>query len=274
MLITCPQCSAKFNLPENQITDNNARLRCSFCNTVFSIQEGIQDSMAFDADDSFLDEIQENNSEPLLSESPTTTPDTDKKNSLDDAPIPVVPKKKGSSLFMIIFLLLFIIAGGWIFNIQYKKHSKIEEVLEDPSHIMQQQIKELSIKDYRQYFITNNPNVKKPLFIVEGKIQNNSKEAKAFIVVKASLFNDKGEMIVEQEMLSGVALSLFQLQTMKEDDIDAMLKDPLEIAITNSNVLPQQEVPFMIIFFDPPREIAEFSVQIISATKADDFGSK
>ncbi|MDE7469473.1 MAG: DUF3426 domain-containing protein, partial [Desulfovibrionaceae bacterium] len=132
-------------------------------------------------------------------------------------------------------------------------------------------IKDLSIKDYRQYFITKNPNIKTPFFVVEGKIKNNSKESKSFVVVKASLFNDNGDMIVEQEMLAGVALSLFQLQTMKEEDIVAMLKDPLEIAVTNSNVLPQNEVPFMLIFFNPPREITEFSVQIVSASKAQEL---
>ena len=251
MLITCPHCFAKFNLPDNQVTEDT-RLRCSFCDTVFSPQESVQEPSPQQSEE----KPQEN--EPIQENAP--------KVSLS------LPKKRSKlSLGAFIFLALFAIVGAWVFIVQRNKEVALENKSEDSALQLQEQIKDLSIKDYRQYFITKNPNIKTPFFVVEGKIKNNSKESKSFIVVKASLFNDNGDMIVEQEMLAGVALSLFQLQTMKEEDMIDMLKDPLEIAVTNSNVLPQNEVPFMLIFFNPPREITEFSVQIVSASKAQEL---
>lgn len=254
MLITCPHCFAKFNLPDDKVADD-IRLRCSFCNTIFSLQEGITEDVPQDSG------IPEQDDLPELPPKP-----------IDDIPLPTTKKGRSTSIGIFLFLFLFALAGVWVFFTQYKKQEEEQQTKENASINMQEQIKDLSIKDYRQYFITNNPNIKTPFFVVEGKIKNNSADTKAFIVVKASLFNDKGEMIIEQEALAGVALSLFQLQTMKEQDMIDTLKDPLEIAVTNSRVLPQSEVPFMILFFDPPREVTEFSVQIVSATKAQELG--
>lgn len=269
MLITCPHCLAKFNLPDDQITEDT-RLRCSFCNTVFSLQESpTEEASTTQQQEPLLVTVEEDSKD-------DSTPIEEFPQEASSQEIPSLPtspqkKSKGVSLIAFIFLILFAIAGVWVFLAQSKKDEIQESKKEDSARLLQEQINDLSIQEYRQYFIVKNPNIKTPFFVVEGKIKNNSKESKAFIVVKASLFNDKGEMIVEQEALAGVGLSLFQLQTMKEEDMIDMLKDPLEIAVTNSNVLPQNEVPFMLLFFNPPREVTEFSVQIVSASKAQEL---
>ena len=252
MFITCPHCFAKFKLPDDQITED-IRLRCSFCDTVFPLHDGQQQvPSTIQPQESF--------------DSSSASQQTDSSISLHTQ-----KKRTPFSVGVILFLVLFAIVGAWVVVVQYQKESKREQKSEDSALLAQEQIKALDIKDYRQYFITNNPNIQTPFVVIEGKIKNNSKESKAFVVVKASLLNDKGDVIVEQEMLAGVALSLFQLQTMKEENMIELLKDPLEIAVTNSNVLPQNEVPFMILFFNPPREATEFIVQIVSATKAQEL---
>ena len=41
MIVTCPNCSTKFNLPETQAAPG-AKLRCSVCKHVFQLSEGVK----------------------------------------------------------------------------------------------------------------------------------------------------------------------------------------------------------------------------------------
>ena len=41
MIVTCPNCSTKFNLPETQAAPG-AKLRCSVCKHVFQLSDGVK----------------------------------------------------------------------------------------------------------------------------------------------------------------------------------------------------------------------------------------
>jgi translation elongation factor EF-G len=58
---------------------------------------------------------------------------------------------------------------------------------------------------------------------------------------------------------------LFQLQVLGEQDIEQALANKIDIMATNTNVLPGGEVPFMVVFYSPPDNAAEFGVKVIDA---------
>ena len=50
-----------------------------------------------------------------------------------------------------------------------------------------------------------------------------------------------------------------------EQDIEQALANKIDIMATNTNVLPGGEVPFMVVFYSPPDNAAEFGVKVIDA---------
>ena len=84
MIVTCPNCSTKFNLPETQAAPG-AKLRCSVCKHVFQLSDGVKPA--------------EIRMEPDL--------------SLSSPSLSMPPKKKGGAWgWVLTLLLLCAVAGG------------------------------------------------------------------------------------------------------------------------------------------------------------------
>ena len=84
MIVTCPNCSTKFNLPETQAAPG-AKLRCSVCKHVFQLSDGVKPA--------------EIRMEPDL--------------SLSSPSLSMPPKKKGGIWgWVLTLLLLCAVAGG------------------------------------------------------------------------------------------------------------------------------------------------------------------
>ena len=60
-------------------------------------------------------------------------------------------------------------------------------------------------------------------------------------------------------------MSLFQLQVLGEQELEQALANKIDIMATNTNVLPGGEVPFMVVFYSPPDNAAEYGVKVIDA---------
>ena len=84
MIVTCPNCSTKFNLPETQAAPG-AKLRCSVCKHVFQLSDGVKPA--------------EIRMEPDL--------------SLSSPSLSMPPKKKGGIWgWVLTLLILCAVAGG------------------------------------------------------------------------------------------------------------------------------------------------------------------
>lgn len=124
-------------------------------------------------------------------------------------------------------------------------------------------IKDLALKDIQQNYVENEKVGE--LFVVQGSVVNNFKTPKELIRIEASLFDANGLPVVTKKQLIGNTLTLFQLQMLTIEEIDKELQDKVGIVTSNTNIPSGGEVPFVVVFANPPQNVAEFGVKIIEA---------
>lgn len=132
-----------------------------------------------------------------------------------------------------------------------------------PGELPAERIKNIQPVDFRQYVISNEN--AGPLFVVEGKAQNKFTEPKERIKVLVTLFDEQGNVLASQEQMCGNTLSLLQLQVQTRDEIVESLNSSAGIYANNSFIKPEQTTPFMVVFFDPPRDVKEYQIEIVDA---------
>lgn len=102
------------------------------------------------------------------------------------------------------------------------------------------------------------------LFVIEGKVENQSQKAKQYIKVKVVIFDQRGVKVVEKEVTCGRTLDRAGLKTLPSDFFTGAM-DIKPQTEKNAVASPGAAVPFMVIFRDLPPHAKEFKVDIIEA---------
>ena len=249
MIVICPHCSTRFNLPDSQLKPG-AKLRCSVCKHVFEAPLPEPD---FSTAPPSLDG--------LLEGGPS---DGSSSMHLDfeNSPPEKAPKKKGGGLkFVLLLIILGLLGGGgyaaWMFK-PWERFFPAEAP--KPAEDL---ISLIALRGVRQYTI-NNEKVG-PLSIIEGKTVNGFNAPRELMRVEAALYDKDGKMLVSKQQLAGTSVSLFQLQVLGEQELEQALGSKIDVLTYNTNVAPGGEVPFMIVFYKPPDAAAEFGVKVVDA---------
>ncbi len=259
MIVVCPHCSTRFNLPERQIKPD-AKLRCSVCKHVFAIPP----TLSFDRQDS--DTNQDFSAE---------APPSGASDSLGlhlgfeaDGP-PSKPEGKKRGIFLPILLILVLLLGGggfvaWKFFpellqpiMQYIGETTPSEQQSDES------IAKIELRNVRQYIINNEK--LGPLTVIQGKAVNGFTEPRELIRVEAALYDKGGNPLIAKEVLTGTTATLFQLRVLDQEELENILNNKIDVLTYNTNVQPSGEVPFMVVFYNPPDEAYEFGVKVTAA---------
>ena len=176
MIVTCPNCSTKFNLPETQAAPG-AKLRCSVCKHVFQLSDGVKPA--------------EIRMEPDL--------------SLSSPSLSMPPKKKGGIWgWVLTLLILCAVAGGtwwaWTYTPLF---DTVKEMIappkkQDPVEL----VKNIALRGVRQYNISNEKlgNIS----VVEGKVVNGFNQPRELIRIEASLYDSAGNALVSKQQLAGI----------------------------------------------------------------------
>jgi len=103
-----------------------------------------------------------------------------------------------------------------------------------------------------------------PLFIIEGKVKNQSKFIKKHIKIRVVIFDQDKLKVAEKEAICGRIIRRGELK-----------KQPVEFFKGEMVIKPQTQqemitpsgkaTPFMVIFKDPPSQAKEFKVEIVEA---------
>ena len=231
MEIACPSCSSKFNLPDAAVRPG-AKLRCSVCKNVFPLQapEGGADG----------GHGQQPPHEPLQM---------------------AKPARSKKAILLCLFALVILGGaggGGW----WYWK-GKAGNIPSAPASALSsaQKVERLTMRNVRQYYVTNEKTG--PISIIEGKVVNGFPAPKELIEVEAALYGQDRSPLVSKRQFAGTSLSLFQLQVLGEKELEAFINNKLEVLTNNTNIPPGGEVPFMVLFYNPPPTVAEFGVKIV-----------
>lgn len=168
-------------------------------------------------------------------------------------------KKSRSRKWLWLLLLLFLCGGAGAGAWYWFYGSASETSTEDAA----KKVEMLTMRNVRQYNLLNEKVGK--VFVIEGKVVNEFPEPRDFIELEGAIYDRDKRTIEAKKQLAGTQLSLFQLQVLTEKEMNSLLNNKMEILANNTNVPPGGEVPFMILFYAPPDNVAEFGVRIVDA---------
>lgn len=133
-----------------------------------------------------------------------------------------------------------------------------------PAPSQAEQVKNISLKNVRQYYVTNEKAGQ--LFVVEGRAVNNFATPKEMLQVEAALYDAQGSVLVSKKQTCGNTLSLFQLQVQSLEEIEKGLGAEVGILTNNTFIKPGMDVPFMVVLANPPENLKEFGIKVVSAS--------
>ncbi|MEW6443466.1 MAG: zinc-ribbon and DUF3426 domain-containing protein [bacterium] len=130
----------------------------------------------------------------------------------------------------------------------------------------------IQFSDLNSYFITTGKG-QTPAFVVEGRVTNHFPVPCNFVQVKGVLFDQKGDRAAEEVAYCGNVLRKQDIQTLPPEKIQQTLQNMSGSALSNFNIEPGKSIPFMLVFFNPPENVSEFSVEIFHYQKKKEPGA-
>ncbi len=263
MIVSCPNCSTTFNLPD-ELVKPGSKLRCSVCRHVFDAPEPDLPPT--------LDCEGLSATPPPAEPARRSAPGGGSDLSLDfedAAPsrsaAPRRAGKGGKKLFA--GLLAAVVLGGagfaaWRYMPQL---SDMFHAAPEQQAPVEDLVSLIALRDVRQYAVNNDKAGR--ISVIEGKAVNGFPDARELIRVEAALYDKDGKVLVSKQQTAGASVSLFQLQVLGEQELEQALSNKISILSANTNVPPGGEVPFMIVFYPPSENAVEYGVKIVEARK-------
>jgi len=188
-----------------------------------------------------------------------------------EAPVSISAEKKKNRLskyFLIVLLVIFfliIISGIIYFFLPDYLPDFLSTQKPIPVEILTDKgVKNLTFKEVSGSFVQSE--VAGRRFIVRGRIINNYPEPRSYILVKAEILDEKGQVIRRKLAYTGNVYTENEVKKMPMAEIDKILKNRLGRNKMNFNIKPNTEVPFMVIFENLPQNLSEFSVEAVSSS--------
>jgi predicted Zn finger-like uncharacterized protein len=106
------------------------------------------------------------------------------------------------------------------------------------------------------------------IFAINGEAVNNFGKPRASIQVKATLFGPKGEVLLQKSAYCGNVLSREQLSVLPATKLETAMNNQFGDSLSNLAVQPGKGIPFVVVFTNVPKEVAEFGVEVVGSTVA------
>lgn len=252
MLIVCPRCETTFTLSD-ELFKQGKKARCSNCGLVFPMTAPESEPGAPAAKrEAFSQENSRAQGRSVLRS-------TFRKPLLAAAAV---------------FLLLLLSYGTWLIVSSFSGSSghesavtadKRESGAADEDHA--RLIRSVTLDDVLQFLVDNTEAGK--IMVIQGMAKNISETPKDFIAVEGRILDGEGRVLGEPvQQLCGVALTLFQLESLSTEEIHSTLNNRVTILTYNTNVPPGGRVPFVLVFPSPPADMKKFEVRVINVQEA------
>lgn len=231
MIVECQNCRARFRLDSSQIKVGGLRIRCPKCNHLFFVEKTEEQSLSL---------------------------------RRKQTPNPKVRRRQKIAAWAISFLCTVLAIGigysvflaGKDFNVSQHIKSWVYRQ-SDPGN------KKITLSDVNGFFERNNEIGR--IFVVRGMATNDYSNTRSFIKIKGMLLDSQGRSVVEKAVICGNIVSDEKLNTLTPEEIDGELSGRDSAALSVTNVKPHQSAPFMVAFYNPPKHLTEFAIEVVSS---------
>lgn len=205
------------------------------------------------------EEIEEPEQE--LTEEPVVSPPPE-----EQVEVHLPPKKSRVGLIILIIAFLVVVGAAAIvyFAPQMIPDSLSFLKMPEKKAVHDLGVRRLSFKAVTGSFI--NTEGSGQLFVVRGMVVNDYSKPRSFILVKASILDDKGNVVRTKRAYAGNSFSEEELRKLPFQEIEKAMKNPRGKDESNVNVAPGASIPFMIVFKDLPSDLSEFTVEAVSSS--------
>ncbi|TVR00038.1 MAG: DUF3426 domain-containing protein [Desulfovibrionales bacterium] len=286
MLIQCPNCDTKYNLDEAVLAPDGSKVRCIRCGHVFFVApSGTVSALApeparehdldqdFGTDFDWLDDDVPGKADGKQ-ESSSTGKDGQQSKASPEREISLEiqaseePRNKVTTyvvlgLVALTLALALVLYGQQAMDTVSSWFGSDTPEAEEQRVLGPEEVQLITLQNVRQYFVSNEKIGQ--LFVIEGKARNDFPMPMELFRIEASLFDGDGQVVESRDFLAGNTVSLFQLQIMTEQELEAALNARVGILTNNTNVRPGMDVQFMIVFANPPEIVQEYGLRVIGA---------
>ncbi len=174
------------------------------------------------------------------------------------------PKKGISGKLVLLYIILIILSAIIVYaGFQYWEKGYVDiPLIRGLFNLKGEKTGSIELKELNGYFL-HNKNAG-DIFVIEGKALNNYSTTKSFIRVKGVIIGEGGNIIHRKEVYCGNIFSRKELEELSPKDIETRLNIQFGESLSNLNIPPKKSIPFMIVFFNVPKNISEFNVDVIS----------
>ena len=123
------------------------------------------------------------------------------------------------------------------------------------------EMSKLQFSDLNSYRLDRDKG-KGPVFVVEGKVTNHYEKTCHRIQVKGILFDERDKIIMEEQVYCGNILSKKEIKSLSKENMARKLKNIGGSTAANRDIASGDSIPFMLIFFTPPKSEFEFSLEV------------
>jgi len=105
-----------------------------------------------------------------------------------------------------------------------------------------------------------------PLFVIRGMVTNKYPEGRRYLMIKGSILDNKGVVVLSKTAYAGNTFSEEELKTLPLDEIIKAGENRDGMAKQNTDVASGATIPFMVVFAKLPDDLSEFTVEAVSST--------
>jgi predicted Zn finger-like uncharacterized protein len=106
------------------------------------------------------------------------------------------------------------------------------------------------------------------LFVVTGEAVNSFRNARASILVKVSIFDKKGAVLLQKTAYCGNRLTPEQLATLPMSKLESVMNNPFGDSLSNLGVPSGSAIGFVVALPNVPKDAADFGVEVVGSTVA------
>jgi predicted Zn finger-like uncharacterized protein len=237
MIIGCPSCGRKFNLPDDALKSPFQKLKCSKCSQVFLYRKDDEQDTAQAGQ----------KAEPLMHEGTpahTPSPVPHEEQRLEEK-----PRKRRAPLIIVIVLLGLAALSG-AFYYYWMEYLGAGD-------------NRLSVKELEGQELVGK---EEKIFFISGTVANASTKPRKYIVLRAKLYDKDGTVLAEKDVLAGLPISREEAATAPKADVERKINEFKLTGKEGWKVESGKALPFSVIFFNEGFERAkEFTIEIIDS---------